>query len=417
MKLRSSAMVYAAGGAVVSALPILLIPLLTRLLTPAEYGVTAMFSSALVVLGAFTGLSVHGAITVRYFEKPRVDIRAYVVSCLAIVCVSVLPILVIVIVATPALQTFTKIPAIWIPIAVIASGAQSLTQILLALRQAEQRAWSFTAVRAGQAILDLGLTLVFVAAFRYGAYGRMGGIASASILMIPVVLYLLYRGGLLGSRPSRTYVFDALRFGVPLVPHTLGTMLVFMSDRYIVSNLLGIAVTGVYVLSMQFTMILNLAADSINRALAPWLLERLGSVDDLRDQLIVKRTYAYFALAFLVCVAFGALSPYVLRFVVGARFHVQHDVMIYLSIGAAFSAMYYMVTNYVFYGGRTGTLALITFGGGAVSVTATWTLVSWNGVVGAAQGFMIAQLFIFLATWRLAQRARPMPWNVFKTCL
>jgi O-antigen/teichoic acid export membrane protein len=91
-------------------------------------------------------------------------------------------------------------------------------------------------------------------------------------------------------------------------------------------------------------------------------------------------------------------------------------VMIYLSIGAAFSAMYYMVTNYVFYGGRTGTLALITFGGGVVSVTATSVLVSWNGIVGAAQGFMIAQLFIFLATWRLAHHARPMPWNVFKAC-
>jgi O-antigen/teichoic acid export membrane protein len=60
------------GANIVSAgIPFLLLPFLTKALTPSDYGIVAMFGVMVNVFGTLTGLSVHGAIGVRYFELPN----------------------------------------------------------------------------------------------------------------------------------------------------------------------------------------------------------------------------------------------------------------------------------------------------------------------------------------------------------
>ena len=68
-----SAVVYALTNAISAAISLLVLPVLTRVLTPEEYGRVAMFSVVLTLFGAFTGLNVHGAIGIRYFEKKQID--------------------------------------------------------------------------------------------------------------------------------------------------------------------------------------------------------------------------------------------------------------------------------------------------------------------------------------------------------
>ena len=67
-KLFGNAAIYLGANILNAGIPFLLLPILTRVLTPADYGTVAMFGIVLSVLGAFTGLSVHGAIGVRYFS-------------------------------------------------------------------------------------------------------------------------------------------------------------------------------------------------------------------------------------------------------------------------------------------------------------------------------------------------------------
>jgi Na+-driven multidrug efflux pump len=69
-----------------------------------------------------------------------------------------------------------------------------------------------------------------------------------------------------------------------------------------------------------------------------------------------------------------------------------------------------MVTNFVFYAGRTGQLATVTVISGLFNVGASYILIKANGVIGAAQAFAAAQALLFVLTWLVAQRSRPMPW-------
>jgi O-antigen/teichoic acid export membrane protein len=80
-------------------------------------------------------------------------------------------------------------------------------------------------------------------------------------------------------------------------------------------------------------------------------------------------------------------------------------------MGYAFGGMYYMVANYIFLMSKTGYLAMVTFASGVFNVIATYFLIKLNGVLGAAQAFMLSQAMIFLCTWWLAHHFRPMPWR------
>ena len=68
---RRSIVIYACAFAVAGATPFLLLPVLTRHLSPAQFGEVTSFLMVTALLGNLAGLSAHGFVTVRYFKTAR----------------------------------------------------------------------------------------------------------------------------------------------------------------------------------------------------------------------------------------------------------------------------------------------------------------------------------------------------------
>jgi Na+-driven multidrug efflux pump len=84
--------------------------------------------------------------------------------------------------------------------------------------------------------------------------------------------------------------------------------------------------------------------------------------------------------------------------------------VIWLSLASAFSGMYYMVTLYTQFSGKTERLAAVTLTVGILDVFLCYALIRLNGGVGAAQATAISQLLAFIATWVIAARLIDMDW-------
>jgi O-antigen/teichoic acid export membrane protein len=406
------ALIYTITNAISSGLPFFLLPFLTRVLTPAEYGTIAMFSVVVTVLGAFTGLSVHGAIGIRFFEQDRYDLPRYVSTCLLILFVSTIFVFCFVALLSSWLEAFTKLPLVWLFVAVLVSGAQFVIQIQLALWQAARRPWQFGAARIFQSFLDAVLSLTLILYLGMAWEGRLFGISIATFTCMIAILFALRSGGYLKLSADKQYAVNALKFGVPLIPHVIGGMLIVMTDRFLISNVLDVSSTGIYMVAMQIGMALGLLTDSFNRAFSPWLIESLGKRDVLRDRKIVYYTYVYFVVVSVIAILIGLTAPYFLGVLVGEQYQAAANIVIYITMGFAFGGMYYMVTNYIFYAGNTAGLAAITFFAGVFNIAVTYWLLRRYGLVGAAQGFMLSQAVTFLGAWWLAQKSRPMPWGL-----
>ena len=132
--------IYTGANILNAAIPFLLMPVLTRVLSPADYGTIAMFGIVVSIMGAFTGLSVHGAVGVRYFQLERQRMPSYVGGCLAILAVSSAVMLVVVLVCRRWLEIVAHVPGNWLLVAVLISGAQFLINIRLSLWQVQHKA-------------------------------------------------------------------------------------------------------------------------------------------------------------------------------------------------------------------------------------------------------------------------------------
>lgn len=408
--LAGPALIYTLTNAFSAGVPFLMLPILTRLLTPDQYGIVAMFGLTVTVLGAFTGLSVHGVVGIRYFEQDRYDLPSYVTTCLLILLGSTTAVFLVVWFFTSLLVSVTKVPPLWLHIAVIVSGAQFVFQILLVLYQSSRQTWCFAVFRVGQTLTEALVSLICVIGLGLSWQGRLGGIAFAAIVFMVVALLALRSRHWLIGQADKGYAANALKFGVPLIPHVIGGMLIVMVDRFLISNLLDVGSTGIYMVAMQIGMVLGLLTDAFNRAFSPWLIESLKKDDPVRDGMIVRYTYLYFVALSVVALLLGLSAPYVLLLLVGPKYQAAASIVVYIAIGFAFGGMYYMVTNYIFYAGKTHLLAIITFSSGLFNLVATYYLLRVNGLVGAGQAFMLSQAITFFGTWWLAHRSRRMPW-------
>jgi O-antigen/teichoic acid export membrane protein len=401
---------YTISNFVVAGVPFLLLPILTRVLSPEDYGMVAMFTVMVALFVVLAGLNTHGAVMVRYFEPEKFSMQRYVPTTLSILFFATVLLIVLISIFSKQLTAITSLKLEWLMLAVAVAALQFLVQTLLTLWQASQQPIKYGALRFSQALMDGTLSIVFVVVLLYSWQGRLFGIAIAWGLATVAAIYWLRREGWLSRQIDSTCAKDALLYGMPLVPHALGGLMLGMVDRFMVTNFLDVASTGIYVVALQVGMILGISADAFNKAFAPWLMRELHRVELAGKQRIVRYTYLYFIVIFSLAILGSLIMPQLLGLLVGPEYQAAGPIIVYILMGNAFMGMYYMVTNYIFFARRTGLLSTLTIAVGVLTIVLNWQLIQSNGVAGAAQAFMMGQALLFIGAWFMAQYCYRMPW-------
>lgn len=413
----SGSAIYLFSNILNAVIPFALLPVLTRYLSPAEYGEVAMFQMLLIVLGAFTGLSVHGAANRKYFDAnpDAQEFRYFMGACLQVLMISSTIVLLVLLPFLHQLSESLGLRPQWIMWAIVVSAASFVVNIRLGQWQVRKQAKHYGVLQISQSLLNMVLSLLLVVVLLQGAGGRIVAQIWAAAAFALLALYLLKRDDLLGFftwKPA--YIREALAFGVPLVPHIAGICLLNSVDRFVINSKLGLAQAGIYMVAVQISLAMALVFDAINKAYVPWLFERLSRNVAAEKQQIVIYTYLYFSVILLMAALGFLVGPLLVTMIAGDQYAPAGKVIGWLLLGQAFGGMYLMVTNYIFFSKRTGLLSLATITSGLINVALLLSLISFFGLRGAAIAFSVAMAIRFLLTWRVAQMQYPMPWFNFK---
>lgn len=405
-----SVFIFTATNAIAASMPLLLLPVLTHALSPASYGLVAMFTVVLTGVGALTGLSVHGAVGIRYFDREEIDFPAYVGACLSILFVTTLVTFVLVFVLAEPLEALTALPRSWLLGAVIVSGFQFIILIRLSIYQSAKQPGRFAAVRLSQAAIDAVTTLIFVLVLVLSWQGRLAGMSLAMCLLGLASLLTLMTGGWVSLHLHREHIGHALRFGLPLIPHVMGGMMISMVDRFMITNVLDVSSTGIYMVAVQIGLGVYLLADGGSRAIQPWFIEGIKSGDDDKKRLMARMSILCFVGLASVAALVGLTAPWYLPFLVDEAFQKSAPLIIWIAMGQAFGGMYLVSANVIFYKQKTGYLAMITISSGLLNALLSFFLLQIEGLKGAAHAYFVAQLLMFAATFILAHKLHPLPW-------
>jgi O-antigen/teichoic acid export membrane protein len=224
---------------------------------------------------------------------------------------------------------------------------------------------------------------------------------------------MLSRSGLIDWRPGIVAFRNALRFGAPLLPHSLAAVAMSTIDRFALSGSVGTSATGEYFAAFQIAALLTVASGAVNQAWTPWLYGRLArKTEDARHE-IVRTTWVLCVALLLGGCAMAIAAPFIVHIVAGARFASAGSLLVFLAPAAAFRAMYYFVTGYLFYSGRTGVLSTITAIAACLQAALTFALVRSYGAPGVAFASLVSSILYFFMTAIAANRVMPMPWLTF----
>lgn len=405
---------YFGSNIVNAAIPFVIMPIMTRYLHPAEYGEVAMFQTLLAVLVAMGGLGVVTAAARKFYDGhlQRDDLAEYMGSCVQILAASSAVLCVFVLVFRGRLSDWLGLSPKWIFAAVVACAALIIGQLRLGQFQVRKQARQYGSFQISRSALNMLLSLMLVVALNEGAAGRINAQIWSALIFAGLAVITLRRERLLkvfSWRPD--FVKEALAFGVPLLPHSLGVLLLASVDRFVIKSELGLAPAGIYMVAVQVASGFGLLLDAVNKAYVPWAFERLKRNDEGEKRRMVRYTYLWY-LVMLVAVVPAAffIGPWVIVLIAGPHYQQAGEVIGWLILAQGLGGMYTMVGVYSHFARRTGLLSMATIVSGILNIALLVVLVKQMGIVGAAIAQTIGMGVRFVLSWWVAQRSYPMPW-------
>tara|TARA_R100000935_G_scaffold4427_1_gene10461 strand:+ start:9323 stop:10591 length:1269 start_codon:yes stop_codon:yes gene_type:complete len=396
-------------------IPFILLPILTRYLNPSEYGEVAMFQTLCGAIGGFVGITFVGAVGRKYYDDDlkQSELAEFIGSCIQLVLIFSLIVLSIFFLFQNQLSEWVGIKSEYILWAVLVASCTVIIRIRLGQWQVQKKAIKYGVLQISQSLFNMLLSLLLVVVLLKGAEGRINAQIIISLIFVIVALFLLKKDKLLKILTWRKdYLVEALRFGVPLIPHTAGAFLLMSVDRFVINKEIGLAEAGIYMVAVQLTTTIGLVFDAINKAYVPWLFEKLKADQYKEKRKIVKLTYIWFFLIILGVMLVFLIGPQLVVLIAGEQYAQAGRVVGWLALGQGFQGMYFMVTNYIFFSKKTGLLSVASISSGVLNLILLIVLVRLLGLEGAAIAFAISMGIRFLLIWWIAHKRHPMPWRL-----
>lgn len=406
--LKKSIIIYTFSNLLSSALPFILLPFLTHVLTKSDYGILSNFTGMLALVRPIVGINFEAAYSRQYF-KEEIDHPTYLSTGFTIQFLLAIGVSLILFLFEDFIQVKTGIDAIYIRLVAVYSFVFGIVEIILTRWRLMEKVWFFAVFRILRTLVEVLLTVLFILVYGMHYEGRIIAIViTAGLALIPV-LGVISGSGLISFRFKKEYAQHMLRYGLPLIPHALGATVLAYSDKIIITNEINLEANGVYSVAFQVGMIIGLIQNSFNQAWVPWFFKSLTSVTDALKKKIVRITYLYYIGLTLITLGLIFGTP-IIYLVLGKEFEAGSSLVSWVAVGFLFNGMYKMVVNYLFYTEHTFIIGMITVIAAVLNIVLNFVFIDYYGLSGAAMATCATFFVQFAGVWIFAQRYYKMPW-------
>ena len=404
--------IYTFSNVLTSAIPFFLLPFLTTYLAPSDYAIVDLFQAAYQFAIAFIGLNTFSALSRFYFDYNKDKFKNYVGNSVLILVVSAIIILLLILVFDKQLESVLKIPHDWLWVIVVYAFGSNIIETQLSIWQVNYKAISYGVFRISRTFFDIMLSIGFIMLLKYNWEGRVLGQLISVVVFLGIALYVLIKDGNISFSIDFSKIKELLSYGVPLILHILGAVIITYSDRIFIANYIDLESAGIYSVGYQVGMIVYIIQNSFNQAWVPWFFEKLKG-DKQTDKIqIVKFTYIYFILILLFAFVVAYLAPLIYSVFISDAYIKGLEIVVWITIGFAFNGMYKMVGNYIFFIKKTYLISIITIFTAVINLILNYYMVNNWGAVGVAQATAISFLLQFLIVWVVSSKVYKMPWAI-----
>lgn len=406
------AVVYGAGIAISKLAGFLMLPIYTRLLTPADYGVLELLSMTIDLLGTIAGVGLASSVFKFYADHDPGRDRNEVVStaALAVTAIAALTALAGMVGSggLAGLLLDTGEGPLYFRIFFLIYLANTAETIPLLYMRAVQRSGLFVLATSAKLLLMLTANIYFVVVLRMGVLGVLAGNLLATTISAAALSAYLFRE--VGFAFSPTKLRAMARFGYPLMLVYVGNFALVFSDRYFLNHFHGARDVGLYSLAYKFAFVLSAFAATPFQMV--WAPQRFMIAKRPDAPAVFRRVFLYLNVVLgIVALGIALFARDVIAVMADPAFQPAYHVVPLLVVAQIIHHWAGYANLGFFLRERTGDFARSSFVGAAAVLVLNLLLIPRWGVQGAAWATLGGYAARFVAVYIAAQKHYPIDYG------
>ena len=410
--------IYAVGGLVPMFINMLLLPVFTHYLVPAQMGVVALANHLLLPICVIIQLGLWSSLRSHYFRLDESQrgplVRTALIGQTAQAgAICILMSLVGLLLAPHVLPNLpvspTKVFALWL-IIVWTGFFVALVRLGIGLSQLRERATTSLSITFLQYLVGVVLGIIVVVGFGWQGFGRQTtlfmGTGAAAVLSFRIVW------GYGSGRFSWTLFKRIFFTGLGFLPHGLTAILGLTGNAWLLNRLVDAAALGVYGIALRFGLLIEVVIVCFGNAAYPTMARLLadGGPEAKRQ---LSRLYTLFVAA-LVVLALGVslFSPIAIHFLTSVQYHAAKTVVPLLALAGGLYGLYWVAANRIFFLGKGLWLTVATVASAVTAIVLSLVLIPAFGLYGAALALAGSFLVRFVVAFAVGERMYTVPWQV-----
>jgi O-antigen/teichoic acid export membrane protein len=393
--------VFGVGAVAARLASIVLLPLYTRYLTPADYGITAIVDLAVNMLGITIGVAVVGAATREHCSDETADHhdRVWWTALTMVIVIATIICGTAMMVRTPFAtlifgDTVARGPLL-ITIALCTLWLGSIGNTLESYFRAVKASTFLTLLGLSRLVINVFVNVVLIVWYHQGVVGILLGnlITTALSLTVLLVMFARERGAFTFSRRLMQPYWQ---FGWPLVVFGLLSACMHEADRYILRVYLDLHQVGLYSIGYQIGQGVNTLV--ITPFIAVWgvVVYEIAQRPDAPS--IYTRVFKYYVFGLGLIMLGAALSARTLLYLLAPPEYAQAAALVPLiCLGYLFFSLHEHFKVPAMTTGRTLALLPVVTISTIVNVVLNLVLVPTMGATGAAWA-TVATFLVFSGT-------------------
>ena len=271
----------------------------------------------------------------------------------------------------------------------------------------EKRSVAFSALTLARSVATVVLRLVLIIRFGYGVLG----VILADVIVTAALLVVLARwfAPLFAPVFSASVLRDALRFGLPRVPHAFAQQVMAVGDRFILKRFRPVSDVGIYTMGVSFGLTQKLFLSAFEYAWAPFYYANSREPD--APQIFSRVTTLGLAVLTLITAGLSATGGDLLEAIAGPEYEQAADVVTWTAVGVLFQGAYLLTSIGLNITKHTEYYPASTIVAAAANVGLNFALVPRFGMMGAAWANAAAYALQAGLAYRFSQRFFPVQYE------
>lgn len=385
---------YLSANIATKALGFISIPVLTRLLSPADYGIVSIFNSYIALLSVILTLNVHVSLG-RYFYEDKEDFNSFFgTSAFLTVGILVFMSLVFFFFRDSIRDLFNlpmRVVLLMIPMVCFDVADSMFKQIYQPLRESKKVA----IVMMLKAYSSFGLSVIIIFILKDTLF--LGPILASVIIGFFFAMYFIMRLKTFFYPSFKiSYIKYILHYSIPLIPYTLSGYILAQFDRIMINSYRGSSDAGLYSLAYNIGMLLSIVIGSLNAAWMPKYFEYMNEKKYGAHDRDIERLFRLIMIVALFLMLFGKEIGIALA---QKDYHAALQVIPVIVIGYIFYGIFTVYGRNIGYAKKTIYSSLVLLLSGFMNILLNVIFIPRYGYIAAAYTTLVSYFFMALCAW------------------